>query len=151
MTPDAQSPPVSSAEAEIRRLIAAQQQAIRAKDVDRIMALYAPDVVFYDVKPPFQTVGSAAFRRIWAECLPCFPDTFDVETRDLHVRVSGDLAFAHWLFRFTGPQTDHPALQQWLRITSVAERRAGRWQVVHEHVSVPFDPYSGKAVLTLDI
>jgi ketosteroid isomerase-like protein len=107
-------------------------------------------VVAFDVKPPFQTKGAEAWRRTWEECLPCFPDSFQIETRDLSLTASGDVALAHWLFRFTGEEKDHPAMQTWLRITAGYRRVRGTWQVVHEHLSVPFDPYTGQAAFTLE-
>jgi uncharacterized protein (TIGR02246 family) len=136
--------------ADIRRLIDEQVKAIVAKDVERIMKNYAPDVIAFDVKPPMQTKGTQAWRQTWADCLPYFPKTFDIEIRDMKIDASGDLAYAHWIQRFTGPEKDHPAQQQWLRITGCYRRTAGEWRIVHEHVSVPFDPMTGKAVLTLD-
>ena len=42
-------------EAQIRQLIADQASATCVKDLDRIMAHYATDVIIFDVKPPFQT------------------------------------------------------------------------------------------------
>lgn len=137
-------------EREIRQLIAEQAEAICAKNVPRIMACYAPDVVFFDVKPPFQIRGADDFRLIWEQCLPCFPDTFQIERRDLRVLVDGDLALAHWLFRFSGMEREHPAAQSWYRTSACYQRKRGRWQVVHEHVSVPFDPHTSLAVFTLD-
>ncbi|MBV9388316.1 MAG: SgcJ/EcaC family oxidoreductase [Chroococcidiopsidaceae cyanobacterium CP_BM_ER_R8_30] len=137
-------------EAQIRQLVADVSSAICAKDVDRIMSYYDRDVVFFDVKPPFQTNGADALRRIWEECLPYFPDSFGIESRDLRVSVSGDLAITHWLNRFTGMEPNHPAMQTWLRFTSVSQRKQGRWQIVHEHGSVPFDPHTSQAVFTLE-
>ena len=137
-------------EAQIRQLIADQARAICAKDLDRLMAHYATDAIIFDVKPPFQTLGADAFRRVWEACLPYFPASFGTETRDLRVVVSGDLAFAHWLWRFTGMEKDHPAMQTWIRNTGGYRRNQGRWQIVHEHCSVPFDPYTSKAVFTLE-
>ncbi len=43
-------------EAEIRRLIADLQRAVCTKDIERIMAHYASEVVVSNVKPPFRTV-----------------------------------------------------------------------------------------------
>ena len=138
-------------DAAVRKLIADQQAAIGAKDLDDLMAPYAAEFVAFDAIPPFRTVGPEAWRQTWAGCLPHFPEVFEIETRDLHVAVSGDAAFAHWLFRFTGPQKDHPALQSWMRLTGCYRKVAGAWKIVHEHCSVPFDPYTSKAVLTLNV
>jgi ketosteroid isomerase-like protein len=72
------------------------------------------------------------------------------EMQDLHLTVSGDLALAHWLLRFTGMDKDHPAMQTWMRITAGYRRIRGRWQIVHEHAPVPFDPDTSRAVFTLE-
>lgn len=140
---------ITSNEAQIRQLIADEQRAICAKDVDQIMSRYATEVVIFDVKPPFQIKGKDAFRQVWEECFPYFPDTFEIETRDLNITVSGTLAVAHWLFRFTGAE-DHPAMQTWMRVTAVCQKNQDNWQILHEHISVPFDPETSKAAFTLN-
>lgn len=53
----------------IRQLIADQQKAVGAKDIDRIMAHYAADVIVFNVKPPFQTRGAKDWRRTWETSL----------------------------------------------------------------------------------
>lgn len=136
-------------EAQVRQLISDQQRAICSKNVDQIMSHYANDIVVFDVKPPFQTQGKVAWRQVWEECLPYFPDTFEMETRDLNISVSEDLAVAHWLFRFTGEE-NHPAMQTWMRVTAVVKKNQGEWQILHEHLSVPFNPETSQAAFTLN-
>jgi uncharacterized protein (TIGR02246 family) len=137
-------------EDQVRQLIADQLAAIAAKDLDRLIPLYAADAVMYDVKPPYQTAGAAAWRAMWEQCLPYFPDGCRLETRDLHVHVGGELATAHWLFRITDVPADHPAGQTWMRSTAAYRKLRGRWVIAHEHASVPFDPLTGRAAFTLD-
>ncbi|WP_347280077.1 MULTISPECIES: nuclear transport factor 2 family protein [unclassified Leptolyngbya] len=133
----------------MHQLITDQQHAICTKDVDQIMSRYADGAILFDVKPPFQTKGKEAIRQLWKDCLPYFPDSFGMETRDLTVTVNGDLAAAHWLFHFTGEE-DHPAMQMWMRATTVCQRHQSEWQILHEHISVPFSPENSQAVLTLN-
>ncbi len=140
---------ITTNEAEIRQLIAAQQRAICTKDVDRIMSGYATEIVIFDVKPPFQTKGREAVRQLWEDCWPYFPDSFEMETRDLTITVNDSLAVAHWLFHFKGEQ-DHPAMQMWMRATAVCQKNQSNWQILHEHISVPFDPTTVQAVFTLN-
>ena len=140
---------IATQEAQIRQLIADQQRAIFAKDVDQIMSRYATDIVVFDLKPPFQTEGKVAWRQVWEDCLPYFPDAFEMETRDLTIAVSKDLAVAHWLFRFIGEQ-NHPAMQTWMRVTTVCQNHQGNWQIAHEHLSVPFDPHTAQAAFMLN-
>lgn len=138
-------------ELQLRQLIADQMSAICAKDLDRLMENYAADVVVFDVKPPFQTYGAETFRRMWEECLPCVPDSFRTETRDLSLAVGGDLALAHWLLRFTGMDEGHPAMQTWMRITAGYRKTRGRWEIIHEHASVPFDPQTAQAAFSPEL
>lgn len=139
----------TSDEAQLRELIASQQRGILAKNCDQIMADYAPGVIVFDAIPPFQVRGAAAFRKSWEGCLPYFPESYGIETRDMQLTVGSDMAFGHWLVRFTGAP-DHPATRQWLRTTAVYQKKQDRWQIVHEHCSVPFDPYTSQAILTLE-
>ena len=134
-------------EAAIRALIAAQHDAICTRDLDRVMAPYAEDVVLFDVRPPFRIEGVDAFRAQWAECLPSFPDGLRVEVRDLKVEVSGDLAAANWVQRFVSDQPGREQMEIFIRASSIMRRENGAWTIVHEHASVPFDPLSGEAVL----
>lgn len=139
----------TASEAQIRQMVADQQQAICTKNVEQIMARYAKEAILFDVKPPFQTKGKDAIRQMWEDCLPYFPKSCAMETRDLSVTVRDDLAVAHWLFHFTGEQ-DHPATQMWMRATAVCQKTQGNWQILHEHVSVPFNPTTAQAVFTLN-
>jgi len=135
---------------QIRQLISDQMSAICAKDTDRIMSHYANEATIFDVNPPFQIKNTNELRRVWEACLPCFPNAFGTEMRDLGIFVSSDLALAHWLWRFTGMEEDHPAMQTWVRSTAGYHRHQGRWQIVHEHCSVPFDPETSKATFSLE-
>ena len=137
----------TSNDAQIRQLVSDQQRAICAKDVNQIMSRYASEVILFDVKPPFQTKGKDAVRQVWEDCLPYFPASFEMETRDLTITVNDNLAVAHWLFHFKG-EPDHPAMQMWLRATAVCQNHQGNWQILHEHISAPFNPETAQAVLT---
>ena len=138
---------ITTNETEIRQLIADQQRAICTKDINQIMSRYAIEAVIFDVKPPFQTKGKDAIRQLWEDSLPYFPESFGMETRDLTISVNDDLATAHWLFHFTGEQ-DHPAMQMWMRATAVCQKKEGNWQILHEHISVPFNPSNAQAIGT---
>ncbi|QEL14368.1 YybH family protein [Limnoglobus roseus] len=134
-------------EAQIHRLLADQMSAICAKDLDRIMSFYAADAVTFDIKPPFQLKGNAALRQMWEQCLPCFPDgSLSPVTRDVRVVAGGDVAAIHWLSQFAGWPPGHPAAEMWMRGTAVYRKTGGEWKIVHDHVSVPFDPRTGQIV-----
>lgn len=133
----------TKAEAQIRQLIADHTQAICDKNLDQIMAHYAPEIVLFDMKPPLALNGIEACRHMWETCLPYMPPLSGMEQQAVKITVSGDLALAHWVSRFTGIAPDHPAAQMWLRMTAGCQRYGDGWQIIHEHVSVPFAPDSG--------
>ncbi|HLW61522.1 MAG TPA: nuclear transport factor 2 family protein [bacterium] len=147
----ATTPEDARARDEVRQLIDDQMRAIRAKDLDRLMSHYAADVVVFNLRPPFQIQGAEAWGRVWEAGLAHFPDAFQTEMRDLSVTASGDLALAHWLWRFTEMDKDHPAVRTWMRNTAGCRRTRGGWQIVHEHISVPFNPETGRAAFTRDL
>ncbi|MGG6238791.1 YybH family protein [Nodosilinea sp. AN01ver1] len=131
------------AEAQIQQLIDDHTRAICAKNLDQIMAHYAPDVVVFDMKPPLALRGVEDCRRMWETSLPHMPTISGMEQQAVNITVSGDLALVHWVSRFVGLAPEHPAAQMWLRITAGCQRYGDTWQIVHEHVSVPFEPGNG--------
>lgn len=132
----------SRREQEIRQAVADRQRAICQKNIDRILAGYAEDAVVFNVKPPFQIRDQGGWRHEWESSLAHFPDSFGSETKDVKIIAQGDIAVAHYLYRFTGMPFD----PGWIRNTAVYRNIEGRWLIVHEHGSVPFDPETLKAV-----
>jgi ketosteroid isomerase-like protein len=137
--------------AAIKKSIDDLMAALCRKDVKGMIAHYAADVVAYDVKPPFQVKGAIAWKHVWEACIGYFPPSFGIEIRDLYIHVSGDLALSHFMFRVTGTAKDDPAAQTWIRTTSGYKRIQGRWKIVHEHGSLPFNPHTKQAIFTHDI
>jgi ketosteroid isomerase-like protein len=136
-------------EAEIRQLITEQMNAIHNKNVDGIMAHYVDDLVLYDATPPLQIMGANALRNVWEQCFPYFTDGFGYEIQEPVIKANDDLAFAYWLFRFTNMGEGHESAQTWMRWTATYQKISGKWKIIHEHISVPFDPHTSQAVFTL--
>jgi ketosteroid isomerase-like protein len=139
----------SAGEAEIRRRIDELVEAIRAMDLNRVMSIYAPDIVSFDVEPPLQHVGAEAKRNNWANVFSMYHRPFDYEVRDLAIAVGGEVAFGHGLIRISGTLTNLNKAERWLRSTSCFRKIAGTWLIAHDQVSVPLDLESGRALLNL--
>jgi ketosteroid isomerase-like protein len=133
------------AEALIRERVEEAVKALRAKDVDSVMSLYAPNIVSFDIVPPLRYVGADNKRRAWEEAFAIFT-RFDYEVRDLNVTTHGDLAFVHSLNHVSGTLASGHITDTWVRWTACLRRIGGVWLVVHDHVSVPADR---QAVLNL--
>ena len=125
-------------ESEIRRLIDTFTRALNAKDVDRIMAVYAPDVRVFDLPPPLQNKGAQTHRRNFAAWFATWRSPIGAEIRELSITTGEDVAFCHFLNRISGTKTDGDEAAYWVRVTLGLRKTDGRWAVVHEHVSVPF-------------
>jgi uncharacterized protein (TIGR02246 family) len=140
----------TTAETEIRQLIDRFQQAIRAKDLSEVLSLYAPDIVSFDLVPPMQHVGIAAYRRPWEETFASFEAQIGYEVSDLTITAADDVAFSHSLNQMSGTMTSGQTTSMWVRWTACFRKLDGRWLITHEQVSVPIDMESGNALLDLE-
>jgi len=140
--------PDNAATKEIKAWLDRWTKAFTQMDVDSILALYTDDVVAYDVVPPLQYVGKAEYRVDYQQFFSQY-DSLHVEIRDLHIGTSGDLAYASGLELISGTFKNGRKSNVWLRFTSLFRKSDGRWLDFHDHVSVPADIESGKAMLEL--
>jgi uncharacterized protein (TIGR02246 family) len=137
-------------ETQIRQLMDSWTEALRTKDIDRLMSLYAQDILLFDLAPPLQYVGSEAYRRNWKEWLPSFQGPVGYEIRDLSITTGDDVAFCHSLNRITGTRTNGEQTDVWVRATVGFRKIDGKWMIAHEHASVPlYMDGSDKAALDL--
>jgi ketosteroid isomerase-like protein len=137
-------------EADIRRRIDKLAEAIRAMDLDGVMSIYAPDIVSFDVTPPLRFMGAEAKRKHWADAFATYQPPLGYGIHDLTISVGDDLAFGYSLNRVSGTLKNGNKSDVWIRWTACFRNVDGKWLIVNDHVSVPFDPTSGKAVLTLE-
>ena len=138
----------STATKEIRAWLDRWTKAFTQMDVDSILALYTDDVVAYDVVPPLQYVGKAEYRIDYQQFFSRY-DSLHVEIRDLHIGTSGDLAYASGLELISGTLRNGQKSKVWLRFTSLFRKSDGHWLDFHDHVSVPAEIESGKAMLEM--
>jgi uncharacterized protein (TIGR02246 family) len=131
----------ADAAADIRALEDRYVAAFKAKDVDAIMKVYAPDqtLVVFDVVPPRQYVGAASYRKDWQTVFDSFDGPITVELTDLDVVADRKLAYSHSIQHVAGTNKHDKKVDLTVRVTDVYKRAHGRWQIIHEHVSVPID------------
>jgi ketosteroid isomerase-like protein len=138
-------------EAQIRRRIDTLVEAIRTMALDGVKPLYAPDIVSFDAEPPLQHVGTASKMKNWVNVFTAFQRPLGYEIRDLSITVNGDVAFAHGFARLSGALKNGSRRGGiWVRYTIGFHKRDGNWLIVHDHVSVPFEVESGRALLNLE-
>lgn len=136
-------------EQEIRALEERFAAAFRAKDIDAIMACYVPDetLVVFDAVPPRQYVGAKAYRKDFEEFFAPFPGPAEFQMTDLSVSANDRLGFSHCIQRCVLTDKDGKKQEYAVRVTDAYRKVKGKWLIVHEHVSWPVDPTTGKADL----
>ena len=112
-------------------------QAIRDKDVDRLMTFYTSDVTVFDMRPPLDVRGASAYRPNFEKWFASFEGPLGFEMHNLRVVPGESAAFSHYLALASGARPDGGASGYWVRGTTCFERQDGEWRVSHEHISLP--------------
>ncbi|PZG03175.1 nuclear transport factor 2 family protein [Nonomuraea aridisoli] len=132
----------AAAEQEVRRVHQRWYEGTAAGDLDGMMAAVADDVVSYQQETPLQYVGKDAVRQVCARGLDAAGDDgVTLAVPDLKILARDDLAVAWGLDRVRVGES----AESWSRATRVFQRRGGAWVMVHQHLSVPYDPTTGQA------
>src|SRR5262245_49767024 len=106
------------AESLIRQRVEDWVKALRAKDIDRVISLYAPNIVSFDLTPPLRYVGADTKRRAWQAVFAISNGPFGYEVRDLNVTTHGELAFVHSLNHVNGTLANGQVIDRWVRWTA---------------------------------
>jgi uncharacterized protein (TIGR02246 family) len=120
---------------EIRDLITGWIASVRSGDLEGVLARHDPDIVMFDVPPPFRGVrGIDEYRESWG---PFFEWLGQGAVFDLDVVAGADGAFAYARLR-RGMLADFDSEpDNRLRVTAGLCKRDGHWVVTHEHHSFP--------------
>ena len=123
----------------IESLLVTYAGAVHAKDLHAFLAAYAADVVIYDAWDRWEYRGRDTWRGFierWFDSLG--PKTVKVAVKELATQVDATLATGHAVLEFS----EHDAEGRRLgalenRVTLVARKAGERWEVIHEHTSIP--------------
>jgi uncharacterized protein (TIGR02246 family) len=123
-------------EQQIRDLIDAWATAVHEGDLDTVLADHAPDIVMFDVPPPYEGLRDIeAYRDSWPPFFAWQASGAVFEIESLDVIAGIDVAFAYALLRCGTPADFARDPEQRLRLTVGLRKNDGRWTVVHEHHS----------------
>ncbi len=120
-------------EAQVRELLDAWTKAVRARDLEAVLARHSPGIVMFDVPPPDEWRGVRKYRESWELFFKHFPregGVFEITAMD--IAADGDLAYGYGLLRCGRQGDTFP-----VRLTVCLRRIEGVWTIVHEHHSVP--------------
>ncbi len=115
-----------------------------------LAARQADDLVMFDLLPPLQSHGSDAVIEKTQAWFDGYASDIDYEVRDLTVTAEGDVGFCSFVYHIGGTlAAGGHWVDMWMRATLCCRRIDGTWRIVHDHESVPFDPETGKALMSL--
>ncbi|TIN46591.1 MAG: DUF4440 domain-containing protein [Mesorhizobium sp.] len=126
-------------EMEIRKGLDDLVQALRAKDIEALMAHYAADTVVFDIRPPLRIESADAYRENFEAWFASVDGPIDYEVHELLVTVRDDVAFCHGLCHVRSKRTNGEKSDYWVRVTSGLRKMSDRWMITHEHISMPID------------
>ncbi|MGW2719950.1 nuclear transport factor 2 family protein [Streptomyces sp. NPDC001492] len=131
-------------ETSIRRLDAELTEAVRERDVERMLACYAPDAEIFHLADRGGRQGPDAFRKTVQDEFATVTGPITREVLELRIRTDESIAFAHALVRTRATRTDGTLLDEVLRVTTGYRDTGLRWLITHEHVSPAPDADSAK-------
>ena len=123
---------------EIRDLITRWVDAVQSCNLEGVLAQHDPDIVMFDVPPPYRGVrGIDEYRESWSPFFDWLRQGSTFELVELDVVAGSDVAFAYALLRCGTPAEYAANPDNRLRMTIGLRKVDDRWVVVHEHHSFP--------------
>ena len=123
---------------EITDLIRAWVSAVRAGELEDVLAAHAEDIVMFDVPPPDNGVrGIDAYRETWPPFFGWLRSGASFDIVELDVTAGDEVAYAWALLRCGTEDEFRKDPDNRLRLTIGLRRDGGRWVVSHEHHSFP--------------
>jgi uncharacterized protein (TIGR02246 family) len=117
-----------------KSLDAAWAKAMKANDLEAVLALYAPDAVAWMPGSP-EANGEKAIRAAFQGLLAA-NTVQDFTMNDPHYKTSGNLSAGWGRFTLTlAPKSGGAPVTMKGRFAEAAERRKGRWFYVVDHAS----------------
>jgi uncharacterized protein (TIGR02246 family) len=124
-------------EAVIRELVENWARAVRAKDLDGILANHSTDMLMFDVPPPVQSRGIEAYRKTWDLFFSWSDDPVVFDIKEMDITAGTEVAFVAALMRCAGTEKNEERIELEFRLTIGLRKIDGQWIVTHEHHSIP--------------
>jgi uncharacterized protein (TIGR02246 family) len=127
----------SKDEAEIGALIARWSKAVRDGNMEGILADHDPDILMFDVPPPFLSRGLDAYMATWDMFLASSEKPVVLDFHDIEITAGSDVAFATAIGRCVNIDSSGQREPLEFRLTMGLRKIAGCWRIMHEHHSLP--------------
>lgn len=124
---------------QIKALLEAWAEAVRRHDIPAILAHHDRDMVMFDLPPPLQCKGIAAYEETWGLLFRYHKPGVAFDFEELNVTAGQDVAFAVAIMRCGPNSSPNPADNAGFpfRLTVGLRKIEGEWRITHEHHSIP--------------
>jgi uncharacterized protein (TIGR02246 family) len=127
----------SPSEIEIRDLIERWAKAVRDQDLGGIRKDHDPDILMFDVPPPFQARGIEQYMATWDLFFSSVAKPVQFNFTNIEVTAGADVGFATATGHCVPINSNGQREPLAFRLTMGLRKVDGRWRIVHEHHSVP--------------
>jgi uncharacterized protein (TIGR02246 family) len=127
----------SDDETAVRNVVESWTAAVRRQDLEGILQNHAPDIVMFDVPPPFQSRGIEAYRKTWDAFFSWSSDPVPFDITEMNITAGQDVAFVVATMHCAEPGANGEQKSLDFRLTVGLRKIDGRWQITHEHHSIP--------------
>ena len=101
--------------------------------------------------PPSQVDSADRYRKNFERWFAAMPGPIDYEIHDERITMGNDVAFCHSLSHIKATRANGEKADYWVRVTVGLQKRNGQWLMIHDHVSMPIDMATQKAVADLRV
>ncbi|HEY3813817.1 MAG TPA: SgcJ/EcaC family oxidoreductase [Caulobacteraceae bacterium] len=129
--------PDTADEAAIRSLVETWAAAVRRRDLEAVMRHHTPDLLMFDVPPPFESRGLEAYRESWKVFYHWARDPVRFDIRSMDVVAGADVAVVMCAMQCAGTETSGKDIDLDFRLTLGLRKIDGQWAIFHEHHSIP--------------
>jgi uncharacterized protein (TIGR02246 family) len=121
----------------ITALVETWVAAIRGRDLEMILKHHTPDMLMFDVPPPFVSRGIDAYRETWDTFFTWSldPSVFDIQS--MEVTAGSEVAIVTALMKCAGTELDGKDIDLDFRLTIGLRKIEEQWTIFHEHHSIP--------------
>lgn len=132
--PPAASPP-THIQSSAPGAIAAFGYAVSLKRIERVMAIYAPDVVAYDAGSGQLYKGADAYRKAWQDRLARYHGLTTFNGDGGTLVAEDDMMSSYGAWRIDSHDASGAPTEDTAKVLDVFRREAGAWKIVQETIT----------------
>ena len=120
---------------EVMAFLREWDNAIARLEIQDIVQLCRPEIRLVDVS--MEVKGVEAYQALWQQYRAFIPEGIRIERQDLNIHVTSDLAVVDGYVRVSYAVIEPIFQLGWCRVSMCLSKQQGKWQLLHQHTSVP--------------